>query len=289
MHSNERSVQVDCLQTSPFICLPSLSPPICVLHRGLYFHAAPAAWLTVSCPYLYIGAASLLDRQTATLQDVSDGLQLWRRQPYGAARRFLGSLPAAAAVEAGLSVVASARDLAQRCALVHFLGTLANGGPASGGRGASGAEVDAGSGSGGREASAGQASGANAGAVPNGGEGSGSGQGTGSGGLPTALLARLLDMQLGLAALAQLPAPWDARLAHLAGTHAAQGTCGSCHRDCASVGCCADDALTSQPQLQKVASGRVLWRVEHQLPIALQVHCATDRGSAVCAATRAAW
>lgn len=130
--------------------------------------------------------------------------------------RFLGSLPAAAAVEAGLAMVASARDLAQRSALVHFLGTLADGSPASGGTGVAGPGEGAGLGSGGREASAGQAGGTGAGAVPNGGGGPGLGQGAGSG-LPTALLARLRDMQLGLAALGQLPAPWDARLAHLAG------------------------------------------------------------------------
>lgn len=115
--------------------------------------------------------------------------------------RFLGTLPAAAAVEAGLTVVASARDRAQRSALVHFLGTLA------GGTGVAAPREDAGLGSSG---------GTDAGVVPNGGGGAGLGQGTGAG-LPAALLARLRDMQLGLAALAQLPAPWDARLAHLAG------------------------------------------------------------------------
>ena len=132
--------------------------------------------------------------------------------------RFLSSLPAAAAVEAGLAVVASARDLAQRSALAHFLGTLADGSPASSGAGFVGPGEGAGSGSDGKEARPGQAGGAGAGAVPNGGGASGLGPGPGSG-LPAALLAGLRAMQLGLAALAQLPAPWDARLAHLAGAH----------------------------------------------------------------------
>lgn len=104
-------------------------------------------------------------------------------------RRFLSSLPAAAAVEAGLSVISAARNLAQRQALCRLLCTLAGC----------------------------NANSACSRAASNGDAGAANSNGGAAGAVPEALLLRLGSLQLGLAALARLPAPWDARLAHLAG------------------------------------------------------------------------
>lgn len=104
-------------------------------------------------------------------------------------RRFLSSLPVAAAVEAGLFVISAARNLAQRQALCRLLFMLAGC----------------------------NANFACSGAASNGNAGANNSNGGAGGAVPKALLLRLGSLQLGLAALARLPAPWDARLAHLAG------------------------------------------------------------------------
>ena len=215
----------------------AFAPLANIVHRAAIYHG-PAGLPPNSIHICIVWAALQLMLpcpQTAVRPRISRRLQLWQgwhqdvelaaeaaypksTNSYLLIPRFLGSLPAAAAVEAGLTVVASARDLAQRSALVHFLGTLAGNSPANGGTGVAAPREDAGLGTDGGEASAGQAGESGAGAVPTGGGGPGLSRVTGSV-LPAALLARLRDMQLGLAALAQLPAPWDARLAHLAGAH----------------------------------------------------------------------
>jgi hypothetical protein len=150
-------------------------------------------------------------------------------------------------VEAGLAVVAAARDLPQRRALAHLLETLAAGSPESAASSREPRDASAGSGAGahraesaaraaeapgrardgarGSDGAASEAAGAAAapdaeprrqvGEEVRGGAGRGAGA---AAAVPERLLRRLRDLQTGLDALARLPAPWDARLAHLAGT-----------------------------------------------------------------------
>jgi hypothetical protein len=149
-------------------------------------------------------------------------------------------------VEAGLAVVAAARDLPQRRALARLLQTLAAGGPAGApssreprGAGASSganahqaenaaraAEAPDPGREGARGGNGAASEAAGAAAAPDAerqgwaSEGVRGGAGRGAGAaaaVPEGLLARLRDLQTGLDALARLPAPWDARLAHLAG------------------------------------------------------------------------